>query len=212
MATALARGCVQANLVAPEAILAADPFDEALTAFGQQVPGAQLAGSNSAVLAEAGVVLLAVKPQKMPEVLEEIQPLVQPHHVLVSIAAGITLQRLAAGLPKDTRLVRVMPNTPCLVGLGASCFSLGNTATVADGQAVKDILGSVGEAFEVEEALLDAVTGLSGSGPGVCLPHDRGLSHRRYQSRLVRGARSATRRTHCARRSRNGADHRQVTS
>ena len=165
MATALARGCLQAELVPADTIAAFDPFPEALAAFGEQVPGAKLADSNSQVLAESDIVLLAVKPQKMSEVLGEIASGVEARHLLVSIAAGITINTLAAGLPNGTRLVRVMPNTPCLVGLGASCYGLGNAATNEDGQAVNQILASVGEAFQVEEPLLDAVTGLSGSGP-----------------------------------------------
>jgi pyrroline-5-carboxylate reductase len=77
----------------------------------------------------------------------------------------VTLKRLAAALPPGTRLVRVMPNTPCLIALGASCFSRGPTATDADAALVEQLLTSVGRAYEVEEPLLDAVTGLSGSGP-----------------------------------------------
>ena len=84
--------------------------------------------------------------------------------LVISIAAGITLKTLDAALPKS-RLVRVMPNTPCLVGESASGYSLGPRATEADGALVKQLLESVGRAFVVDEKLLDAVTGLSGSGP-----------------------------------------------
>ena len=165
MATALAQGCQQSGLVSAEQIYAADPSSEALANFSKQVPGAQIADSNQQLLAEAQIVVLAVKPQIMPEVLSEIARLVSPEHLLVSIAAGVTLQKLATDLPENTRLVRVMPNTPCLVGLGTSCYSLGEHATDADGQAVRQILESVGKAFPVDEPQLDAVTGLSGSGP-----------------------------------------------
>ncbi len=165
MATALARGCVQSGLVVADQLLAADPHVEARLAFVEQVPGVEVFDKNEPILARADLVILAVKPQVMATVLAEIKPQVTERHLFVSIAAGITLARLAAGLPAGTRLIRVMPNTPCLVGLGASCFSRGPTATDADAEHVRQILESVGQAFEVPEASLDAVTGLSGSGP-----------------------------------------------
>ena len=165
MATALARGCVQSGLVAAAEVLAADPHQQARQTFAEQVPGAELADDNRQVLAAADLVILAVKPQVMPEVLRQIAEHVEDHHVLVSIAAGIPLKKIATVLPAGTRLVRVMPNTPCLVGLGASCYSLGPTATAEDGKRVQQILESVGRAFSVDEKMLDAVTGLSGSGP-----------------------------------------------
>ena len=164
MATALAQGCVQSELVAGSQVLAFDPSEAACRSFAERVPGVRIT-SNEEVLASADLVVLAVKPQVMTNVLEEIAPHVAGRHLLVSIAAGITLELLSSALPNGTRLVRVMPNTPCLIGLGASCFSLGPCSTQEDGHIVKKILESVGIAFEVEEKDLDAVTGLSGSGP-----------------------------------------------
>ena len=165
MATALGRGCVTSGLVPGEQVIAADPSDEARGRFAQQVPGAQLAADNRQVLAQADIVVLAVKPQMMSTVLVDISPGVESRQLLVSIAAGVTLAKLTAGLPAGTRLVRVMPNTACLIGLGASCFSRGAAASEGDAELVGQILRSVGLAFEVEESMLDAVTGLSGSGP-----------------------------------------------
>lgn len=165
MATALARGCVQAGLVDAEQVLAADPSDAARQAFADQVAGAAVTDDNHQVLASAETVTLAVKPQMMLAVLEDLACQVENRHLLVSIAAGITLDKMAAALPSATRLVRVMPNTPCLVGFGASCFCRGPKASENDGKLVKQMLESVGRAFEVEEHHLDVVTGLSGSGP-----------------------------------------------
>jgi pyrroline-5-carboxylate reductase len=165
MATALAKGCIEAGLVPASGVLASDPADAARQKFAVVAPGAKVAPNNAAVLAGADVIVLAVKPQMMSPVLAEIRPDVQPRHLLVSIAAGVTLTRLAEGLPSGTRLVRVMPNTPCLIGQGASCFSRGPTATGDDAAAVERLLASVGKAYEVPESQLDAVTGLSGSGP-----------------------------------------------
>ncbi len=87
------------------------------------------------------------------------------NHLLISIAAGVTLTKLEGALPPGARVIRVMPNTPALVGAGASAFALGKSATAADGELAKKLLSAVGIAFQVKESLLDAVTGLSGSGP-----------------------------------------------
>lgn len=165
MATALATGCTKSGLIPADHLLASDPAEAARKQFAATLPAARVGAENQAVLAGAEVVVLAIKPQKMAEVLAQITSAVTPQHLLVSIAAGIPLTKLAHGLPPDTRLVRVMPNTPCLIAQGASCYSRGPTATEKDGQLVRKLLESVGSAWEVEERQLDAVTGLSGSGP-----------------------------------------------
>lgn len=165
MATALARGCVEVNLVAAEQVLASDPHEESRIKFASQLEGAQVTADNAAILAACDTIVLAVKPQMMSAVLTEMKPLVEPRHLLVSIAAGVTLKRLAEKLPAGTRIIRVMPNTPCLIGLGASAFALDTAATAEDAATVERLLESVGKSYEVEEPLLDAVTGLSGSGP-----------------------------------------------
>lgn len=165
MATALARGCVQSGLVEGDRVLAADPYPEAKQLFAEQIANARFASDNIELLRGAQIIVLAVKPQVMPAVLEDISEHLNNSHLVVSIAAGVTLSTLSAGLPAGARLVRVMPNTPCLIGLGASCYSRGEKASASDGQQVRQILESVGRAYEVDEKLLDAVTGLSGSGP-----------------------------------------------
>ncbi len=164
MATALARGCVSSGLLHGDHILATDPSEAAIHNFAEQVPNSRAAADNGQLLAESDVVVLAVKPQVMPSVLTELAPHCDDRHLFISVAAGITIATLADGLPNG-KIVRVMPNTPCLVSLGTSCYSLGRGATEADGELVARILDSVGSATEVEEAMLDAVTGLSGSGP-----------------------------------------------
>lgn len=165
MATALARGFVAASIVPPQAIRASDPVAAAREAFERAVPGASLTDDNNEVVATADIVILAVKPQQMTNVLAGIRDAIRPNALVVSIAAGITLDRLAAGLPSGQRTVRVMPNTPCLIGKGASCFSLGPHSASSDAETVTSLLSAVGSAYEVPESQLDAVTGLSGSGP-----------------------------------------------
>jgi pyrroline-5-carboxylate reductase len=97
-------------------------------------------------------------------VADELRGAIRPDHLLVSLVAGISLERLA-GWFATRRLVRVMPNTPCLVGQGASAFAIGSAVTDDEAQWVQGMMSSLGLAFQVDESLMDAVTGLSGSGP-----------------------------------------------
>jgi pyrroline-5-carboxylate reductase len=169
MATALARGMIAARLVEARQLAASDPAHEAAAAFGEAT-GVTVHPSNRSAVAAADVVVLAVKPQHMAAVLADLRGEPTAGKLVVSIAAGITLAALAEGLGAGARLVRVMPNTPCLVGEGASAFCLGPGATEADAALVQRLLAAVGQAHRVPESLLDAVTGLSGSGPAfVCL-------------------------------------------
>ena len=164
MATALGRGFVRAGLIPTERLLAADPQADARTRFAQET-GGRATADNAEVVAQADVLILAVKPQQIAGVLAELRGKVPARTLVVSIVAGVRLAALAEGLGPQTRLVRVMPNTPCLVGRGACAYCLGPQATTADGQLVEQLLAAVGIAFGVEEKLMDAVTGLSGSGP-----------------------------------------------
>ncbi|MER3416693.1 MAG: pyrroline-5-carboxylate reductase [Gemmataceae bacterium] len=164
MATALIRGLLDAKYAAADHMIASDVLATARDRLHQET-GVRVTASNGAVLEHSRVVILAVKPQTVPQVLAEIRPLVRAEHVLISVAAGVTLRQLQQGLGTEARLVRVMPNTPCLVGAGACAYSLGPTATAQDGQLVERIFGAVGTVCQLDEWLLDAVTGLSGSGP-----------------------------------------------
>ena len=164
MATALAVGWARAGLLDVARSLAADPYPAARSKF-EQTTGVKTAGTNAEVVAGCDVLVLAVKPQVMAAVLAEIRPHIESRHLVVSIAAGITLGTLTDGLGDRTRLIRVMPNTPCLVGASAAGFATGGAATAADATLVGTLFGAVGKAYPVAEHLLDAVTGLSGSGP-----------------------------------------------
>ena len=164
MATALARGFVAQGLASAEQMIASDPLPAAAQEFARET-GAKTTTDNAQVVAASDCLFLAVKPQQMAEVLAELCGKVTDKHLVVSVAAGITLAALAKGLGPGPRLVRVMPNTPCLIGQGASVYSLGPGATAADGELVGRLLSAVGVGCEAPEKLLDAVTGLSGSGP-----------------------------------------------
>jgi pyrroline-5-carboxylate reductase len=164
MATALARGFVRAGLVTPGQVTASDPSAAARAAFAKEV-GAKTTTSNVEVVKFAAVLVLAVKPDQVGGVLAEIQDLLTDKHCLISIAAGAPLAKLEAGLGTSARLIRVMPNTPALVGASATAFALGKAARPEDAELAQKLFSAVGVAFQVKEALLDAVTGLSGSGP-----------------------------------------------
>jgi pyrroline-5-carboxylate reductase len=164
MATALAKGLVASNFTSADSILASDPSPAAREAFSHTT-GGRAAHSNLEVVRGAEILVLAVKPGHMAEVLAEIRGEMQRRHLVISVAAGVPLKTLSAALGSQTRMARVMPNTPCLVGAGASAYALGGTATPEDGHLVARLLATVGIAVELPESLLDAVTGLSGSGP-----------------------------------------------
>ncbi len=163
MATALAQGWTDAGLVSPNRVVAADPLAGARESFAAG-RGFRTTAGNIEVVAGSDVLVLAVKPQSMTALLDEIRPAVTPAHLVVSIAAGVTLKQLDHGLGRR-RIIRVMPNTPCLVGASASGYSPCEGATAEDVALVDRLLNAVGRAFRLPEHLLDAVTGLSGSGP-----------------------------------------------
>ncbi len=147
-------------------LLASDPSEAARARFCAETGGRAVVEA-SAVAAEADVLVLAVKPQIMPAVLAELAPLVREATIVVSIAAGITLATMSEALGEAARLVRAMPNTPALVGRGMTVVVGGGGAIPEDIAMVEKILASVGTVRSVEEeALLDAVTAVSGSGPG----------------------------------------------
>lgn len=164
MATALASGLVGAKFAEAKQIVAADVSAAAREQFARRTQAEAIA-DNQAVVERSGIIVLAVKPQLVAEVLNGVGPRLTGEHLLISIAAGTTittLQKLCGGW---CRIVRVMPNTPCLVSAGASAYARGPSATPEDGALVQRMLATVGRAWEVSEKLLDAVTGLSGSGP-----------------------------------------------
>ncbi len=153
-------------------------------AFSELVPQALVTDDNRRVARESDLVLLAVKPPHLPAVFTELVP-VRPDCLVVSIAAGVTLAQLSAGL-KTSRNVRVMPNAACLIGQGAAGFCRGEGATEDDATCVRHLLEAVGRAWELPETLLDAVTGLSGSGPAFVFLFIEALSDGGVQMGLSR--------------------------
>jgi pyrroline-5-carboxylate reductase len=163
MARALARGLIEAEVVKAEQVVASDAMDAQLDAFALAVPGSKRARTNLELSQRADVVVLAVKPQQLESATSDLAG-PTAGKLVVSILAGVRLSKLAALLPQ-ARLARVMPNTPALVGQSASAYALGPSASEGDDTLVAALLAAVGRSYRVDEKLLDAVTGLSGSGP-----------------------------------------------
>lgn len=163
MARALASGFVRQGIVSETDVVAADCMKEARQQFVAAIPGATAIGENSAILQQAEIIVLAVKPQHVESVFSQVG-LLPPDRLGISIVAGLTLERISAGFQSE-RVVRVMPNTPCLIGMGACGYCLGDAVTEEDAETVRRLLDAVGISCQVAEPLMDVVTGLSGSGP-----------------------------------------------
>lgn len=165
MAGALIKGVLGAGLYAPDDIVASDAVPGQLRRVTRRY-GVAGTRDNRALVRRAETVVLAVKPQILDTVLAEIRPAVTPAKRFVSIAAGVPLKRLERGLGPDARVIRVMPNTPALLGKSMTVVVRGTRATPADEKLALVFFRGVGDALAVrDEKLLDAVTGLSGSGP-----------------------------------------------
>jgi pyrroline-5-carboxylate reductase len=170
MATALALGFLKSGVVTKDQLFASDAIASSGERFGNAT-GATICKSNVELYETVDVLFLAVKPQQMEDVFDELPEYRNIEQKLfVSIAAGVSLFFFWRRLGENARVIRVMPNTPCLVGKGASAFAASETATQDDIALVRSLLETVGVAEHVSEYQLDAVTGLSGSGPAfVCM-------------------------------------------
>ncbi len=162
MGRALVGGILEAGLVSPGNVHAHDAYPAAVESMVADY-GVKAAGSNEAVAARAETVLLCVKPQTFAGMLSELGDV--RDRLLISIAAGVRIDTIEAATSGNHRVIRVMPNTPALVGKGASAYSLGTSATEADADLTEKLLAAVGFVTRVPETLLDAVTAVSGSGP-----------------------------------------------
>lgn len=162
MASAIVRGVVRAKVLKPKAICAADPSPDRRRALEDL--GVACSADNTAPAA-CPRVLLAVKPQVIGQVLAQIAPAVRPDATIISIAAGVTTAAIDRALGARGHVVRVMPNTPILVGCGASAVAAGPRATDDDLAWTERLFAAGGWTCRVDERLLDAVTAVSGSGP-----------------------------------------------
>lgn len=164
MAEAIVRGALAAGVLPAANITASDPSADRRTLFSTEL-GVAACDDNRRVVDASDVIILAVKPQVADEVMAAVGPALGPAKLLVSIAAGVTIARLAGRCAEGTRIVRTMPNTPMLVGRGMVALSRGPAADDADARLVRDLFASCATVLEVPEEKLDAVTAVSGSGP-----------------------------------------------
>lgn len=164
MAGALIQGLIRTGTVPPDQIVAADPDEDRLRTLGAEL-AVYTTTSNAEALRDADVVVLATKPQVFERVLPVVAEGLRSDSLVISIAAGVSTSLIEASLPSHTRVVRTMPNTPALVGAGATAIAGGAHALAADLALAEALFQSVGICVRVPEAQIDAVTGLSGSGP-----------------------------------------------
>jgi pyrroline-5-carboxylate reductase len=164
MGEALCKGIINANLIEIKNIMVSDVNTERLNLLRSGM-GVNTTQNNKDVTSFADILILAVKPQIIYEVLNDLKNDITHRHLVVSIAAGIPVRFIESRLQMDTKVIRVMPNAPCLVSASATAFSLGSYATDTDEQLVASLFSTVGKVFRLDEKYLDAVTGLSGSGP-----------------------------------------------
>ena len=163
MGTALLQGIISRHLLDASVVTVFDSYAPALAATLAALPGVGSATDAVRAVEAAEAVLLCVKPAGIVPLITSLQS-VRESRLLISIAAGVTLDTMEAAAGHH-RVIRVMPNTPALIGQGAAAYACGRTATAADAAVTEALLGAVGTVTRVVEPLLDAVTGLSGSGP-----------------------------------------------
>lgn len=164
MGKAIMNGIIKAGIASPQDIVVFDVYPPSLDAVQTEL-GVTTTSSEKEVVQKSDIVILAVKPNNIAEVLTTIKEEISADKIIVSIAAGVTLERLSANVPEKTKIVRVMPNTPALVGEGMSALSCNTYVTKEDQAELLAIFRSFGEAEVVGDYLMDVVTGLSGSGP-----------------------------------------------
>ena len=164
MGEALIKGLLNGHLCRPEQIMCSDIRPERLKTI-KEAYGVKTTSSNSDVVKHSDIVILAVKPQILKQVVVDIGKYFEPSKLVISIAAGVAMESIEYCAKQELKLIRVMPNICVSVGEGISAIAAGKHATKEDLSVAKAIFDSAGKSLFIEEYLLDAVTGLSGSGP-----------------------------------------------
>ncbi len=178
MARALGKGIVGGGIVPATGLICSAPTPRDGQPFVDLLPGSRWTPANEDVVRESGLAILAVKPQVLPEAMSALGE-ISAGKLFLSIAAGVTIEKIRARLHPTARVVRAMPNTPMQVGEGASVYAGGPNVTEADLALVHRILSAAGRAWRVEEKQIDTITALSGSGPAYVF---------HFMDALIRGA------------------------
>jgi len=165
MANALIKGLIESNIYSPEQLAASDNDKKKLGDVSDKF-GIRCYNSNKELIRECRVIVLSVKPQAIRDVLKEIKNEVSDGHLIISIAAGIPVKMVLSVIGQDIPIIRVMPNTPALIQKGMSVLAAGGTATPYHMDIARKIFDAIGKTMVLDEKMMDAVTALSGSGPG----------------------------------------------
>ncbi len=163
MAEAIARGAIEGGVLSAGSMIASDPSAPRKEVFEKL--GIKVVASNAEVIASSGQVMLAIKPQMLGALAGDLAEHGGDGQVLISIMAGIGTGKICEVIGNPARVIRVMPNTPMMVGLGMSGLAVGEHAQEGDEALAMRLFGAAGEVVRVEEGLMDAVTAVSGSGP-----------------------------------------------
>lgn len=185
MAEALIKGILASGIIHADRITVSDLSPERRKIL-EESHAVHTTSYNRDVAERSGLIIIAVKPQNVGQVLADITSLITPSHLLISIAAGIRAAFLEERLPAGTRVVRVMPNTPALVQEGVAAVCPGSSASAEDLRTAAELLGAVGQTVTVTESSMDAVTGLSGSGPAYVFTFIEGLTDAGVREGLTR--------------------------
>ena len=163
MAEAIARGLMAAGLD-PSCMQAADPVEDRREHFTAEL-GIKTSADNRSIVKSSNIIIIATKPHIVEQAAEEIGGLLNPEQLVISAAAGATIESIESKLPPNVPVVRAMSNTPALIGMGATAIAPGKYASFEHMDLAAEIFGSIGKVVRLTEDKLDAVTGLSGSGP-----------------------------------------------
>lgn len=163
MAQAMSRGFISKGVVKPHKIMASDTVPQMLDCIKEQ--GVRISRSNLEIVENSDLIIIAVKPHVVSPILQEVSSKVTHEKLFLSIAAGVTLETLEKNLPSQTRVIRAMPNTPALVQTGATVIAPGSSVLQGDRELIQGLFRTIGICEVGTEEQLDAVTGLSGSGP-----------------------------------------------
>lgn len=176
MGPAFARAWIKHKLIAPSNLTLCDPDAKKLTLLKREL-GVRISSDNTAAIKNANVILFAVKPQQIYVVLEKLQPSLKRNQLILSIAAGVTIQSIERIIGKRQPIIRAMPNLPFTVGAGVTAWCANRAGAMSQKKLIERLLSAGATALEIQESKINAVTAISGSGPGYVFAFADALMH-----------------------------------